>query len=167
MSTPPLYTTPAGFRRLQKRIAAARRAYLDVCATNEDAAGSGDSSVWHDNFAYEENQRQMHQLAARVAELERAVAAMHLVPPASAAPNRVRVGCRVTVTFLDDDSTRLLYVAGFDDGDPKQGRVSYTAPLARVLLGAEEGDVRSFRHAGRERDVEITELLPAPAAELQ
>lgn len=167
MSPTPLYTTPAGFQRLKERIEAARQAYRDVCATNEDAAGSGDSSVWHDNFAYEENQRQMHQLAARVTHLERAAMSIRVVPPATSAPDRVRVGCQVRVTFLDDDSTKTLFIAGWDDGDPAAGRISYTAPLAKTLLGSEEGDVRQFAHGKRERDVEVSEILPAPIEEVR
>ena len=146
MSPTPLYTTPVGFNRLKERIAAARRAYLEVCSTNEEAAGAGDSSVWHDSFAYEENQRQMHQLSARVADLERSAAAIRVVPAAAEAPDRVRVGCRVTLLFLDDDSERTLYVAGWDDGDPAAGRISYTAPprhaSAHLLKGSRGASIR-------------------------
>ena len=159
------YTTPAGLDRLQARITRARLAYLEVCASNHDAAGSGDSSVWHDNFAYEENQRQMHQLARRVRDLETLLASMTLVPPATEAPEKVRVGCTVVVTFLDDDSERRFFVGGYDDGDPDVGRVSYTATLTRAVLGAEEGESRWFEHAGRACDVEITTIEPAPERE--
>ena len=70
MSIDKLPTTPAGLRRLNQRLAAARQRYLDICADNEDAAGAGDTSVWHDNFAYEENQRQMHALARRLRDMQ-------------------------------------------------------------------------------------------------
>ena len=167
MSSERLYTTPAGMKRLQARILEARAAYLAVCASNEEAAGSGDSSVWHDNFAYEENQRQMHQLARRVHDLEGLAVSMRVVPPAITPPSRVRVGCTVLVTFLDDDSKRRFFVAGFDDGAPEEGRLSYTAPLARAALGAEEGELRVLLHAGRRRDFEISSIEAAPAAELE
>ncbi len=64
------YLTPAGRVRLRHRIHEARLAHEAICASNGEAAEAGDSSVWHDNFAYEENQRQMHQLARRVRTLE-------------------------------------------------------------------------------------------------
>jgi len=160
------YTTPEGLKRLEARIEKARADYLVVCASNEEAAGSGDSSVWHDNFAFEENQRQMHQLARRVRDLEHLVASMELVPPAVEPPERVRVGCTVLVTFLDDDTERRFYVAGYEDGAPEDGRLSYTAPLARVVLGAEEGDTRVLRLKGRRRTLEISAIEAAPPEEL-
>ena len=80
------YLTPAGRGRLRRRIEEARLAYLTVCASNGDAAGAGDSSVWHDNFAYEENQRQMHQLARRVSTLEEVLLRSREVQPRSRAP---------------------------------------------------------------------------------
>ena len=161
-----LYTTHAGLRRLEERVAASRQAYLTVCASNGEAAGAGDSSVWHDNFAYEENQRQMHQLARRVTELEAQLCRMRIVPAAHVAPARVRVGCCVLLTFLDDDSTRGFFIAGYGDGDPGSGRLSYSTPLARAVLGAEEGDERTLSHGGRQRRVEISGISPAPVEEL-
>lgn len=161
-----LYITPAGLRRWAARVAAARRAWLDVCATNEEAAGAGDSSVWHDNFAWEENQRQLHQLARRVKELEEAFARLRVVEPARQAPGRVRVGCTVSLFFPDDGSERRFYVAGFEDGDPDSGRVSYTAPLARAVIGAAECDLRRVEIGGRVREVEIAAIDAAPGDEL-
>ena len=136
-----------------------RAAWFALCATNEDAAGSGDSSVWHDNFAYEENQRQMHQLAHRVRELEAYVDRMEVVPTCTEAPETVRVGSRVRVIFDGDEQDRTFAIAGFADGDPTSGRVSYTSPLARSLVGAREGDLRQVRVGSRTRNVEIQEVL--------
>jgi len=77
-----VHLTPGGFRRLQARIAAARRDYFAACAETEVAAESGDTSVWHDNFAFEENTRQKHQMARRVKDLEAmaASARVHELP---------------------------------------------------------------------------------------
>ena len=50
-----LVTSRGGYARLQQRLQEALDSYNAVCATNAEAADAGDSSVWHDNFAYEEN----------------------------------------------------------------------------------------------------------------
>jgi len=106
----PVYVTPAGLRRLDARIADAHEAYLAVCKTNEEAAGAGESSVWHDNFAHEENQRRLHQLAAR--DHERLAARAGLVPAASAALDRVRVGCSVRIRAIDETDDTVWFLAG-------------------------------------------------------
>ena len=157
--------TPGGKRRLHRRLAEFRAEFEAVVADNPAALESGDSSGWHDNFAFEDNQRRMHQLAHRVRTLERVLERAEVVPPLRRAPERVIVGAAVRWRFLDDpeDLERALWLAGFEDGDPAAGRVSYDSPLGAALVGAEEGDVRGVRINGRSRQVEVLALGPTPA----
>lgn len=147
-------TTEAGRRRLEATLRSAEERYAEIVASNPEAAEGGDTSVWHDNFAYEENQRQMHQWARRVRDLRAQLAALDVVRPARQ-PERVAVGCTVLVEDGATGVVRRYAVAGFDDGDPAAGRVSYTAPLGRALLGARVGDVRTVRAGGSERELTV------------
>ncbi len=165
-SRPVHYLTPAGKARLRHRIHEARQAYDAVCASNGEAAEAGDSSVWHDNFAYEENQRQMHQLARRVRTLEEVLTSAAEVLPCRRAPSQVQIGSAVWVRRLHDGQERTWYIAGWDDGDPGAGRLAYTAPLASALIGAEPGDVRVVREGGKTIELEVVEVLAAPPSEL-
>lgn len=134
-----IHLTPGGFRRLQARIAAARREYFAACAETEVAAESGDTSVWHDNFAFEENTRQKHQLARRVKDLEEMAASARVHELPRNEPTAVRLG--TVVTLLHEDGTeRTWFLAGWDDGDPESGRVAYNSVLGRALVGKEVGD---------------------------
>lgn len=155
-----LLTTRAGYARAQARLQSALDDFHAVCDTNADAAGAGDSSVWHDNFAYEENQRQMHQLSLRVSELRRLLGNLQVVGvPRN--PSRVQVGCVVSFRDADDGKEWTFTVAGFDDGDPARGRVSYTSPLMRELLGAEAGDERIVNMGGQEKTVVVVSVSAA------
>lgn len=160
-----VYLTPGGRRRLAARVEATRAAYLRVCADNPEALESGDTSGWHDNFAFEENQRQMHQLARQVRELETLLAAARIVPLHRVTPDRVFLGARVAWRFVDEDDLREGWIAGWDDGDPASGRISYNSPLGRVLVGAEPGEVREVTLGGLRREVEVLEVGPASEAE--
>ena len=152
--------TLAGLARLRERIAKVRAEYKAVCDSNEDAAGSGDSSVWHDNFAYEENQRQMHQLARRVRDLEVTLAAAEVVMANAGSTGRVSVGCWVTCLRDDDEATLRYFISGYDDGDPAAGRISYNSPLGRHLMGTQEGDLVEVHQGGRRRALEVVEVSP-------
>jgi transcription elongation factor GreB len=153
----PIYTTPGGYKRLLGRIREVRDRYDRVCATNEEAAGAGDSSVWHDNFAFEENQRQMHQLAWHLRELQRAAASAQVAQPPRD-PDRVCLGVAVRIREQGDTSSRRVVIAGWQDGDPERGRVAYDAPLAKALLGAELGDVRAVPKGKTTSRVEILSI---------
>ena len=151
-------TTPAGQRRLLRRLAEARARYDALCATNGEAAEAGDNCVWHDNFAYEENQRQMHALARTVRDLENVLRAM-VVVPVPRAPARVTLG--TTVALRDQFGTLHRWsIAGFEDGDPEAGRISHTAPLARALLGRELGDVLAWHLSGVALDLDVETINP-------
>lgn len=157
--------TPGGKRRLQTRLDLVRAEFDAVVADNPAALESGDSSGWHDNFAFEDNQRRMHQLAHRLRDLERVVDRAEVVPVLREPPERAVVGALVRWRFEDEpaDVVRALWIAGYEDGDPPKGRVSYDSPLGRALLGAEEGDLREVMISGRRRQVEVLGLGPTPA----
>jgi transcription elongation factor GreA len=155
-----LVTTPAGHRRLQGRLQSALDEYERIVASNGDAADAGDNSVWHDNFAYEENQRQMHQWARRIRDLRDLVSRVEVVHP-DPRPRRVQIGCAVTVLDAETEEETSWVIAGWEDGNPKEGRIAYNAPLAQALLGAEEGEVRNATLQDRPRALEIVEIAAA------
>lgn len=159
------FTTRKGHQRLVGQLQTALARYHEVCASNEDAAGAGDSSVWHDNFAYEENQRQMHQLARRVRDLQAVLNAVEIVEPPRH-PERVCLGCAVRVYDATHDEELRYVIGGYEDSDTSIGRLAYTAPLARTLIGAEEGEVRVWGSGEHLRELEILEIVPALAEEL-
>ena len=44
----------------------------------------------------------------------------------------------------DDGSERTFRIVGEDEADPAQGRIAWTTPVARALLGGESGEVRQL-----------------------
>ena len=160
-----IVTSRAGYQRLLDKLNEARLRYDAVCATNEEAAGAGDSSVWHDNFAYEDNQRQMHQLARRVRDFQHVLSVAEIAA-APAHPEHVSFGCVVELMDTSNEQTMRLIIGGWEDSDPTIGRVAYDTPLARALIGAEEGDVRTCPSAQGPRQFEIVSIHTADIKEL-
>ena len=152
-----IHLTPGGFRRLQSRIAAARRDYFAACAETEVAAESGDTSVWHDNFAFEENTRQKHQLARRVKDLEAMAASARVHELPRGEPTAVRLGTVVTLLY-EDDTESTWFLAGWDDGDPETGRVAYNSPLGRALIGKAVGDEVRWGPSEAPRKAEVVAI---------
>ena len=159
------HTTTAGHSRLLEALERARAAYRKVVDSNEEANESGDSSVWHDNFAYEENQRQMHQLSRRVRDMEHVLAEMNIVQiPTN--PQEVVLGCAVVVEEDDSGEKRRYVIGGYEDGDLSVGRISYISPLAQTLLGAEKGDIRELIVGGQRRELEVLTIESAREGEV-
>jgi len=60
-------------------------------------------------------------------------------------PDTESVVFGAAVTLLREDDTQLtLRIVGEDEADPSAGRIAWTTPVARAVLGAEVGDVREL-----------------------
>ena len=68
-------------------------------------------------------------------------------------PETVGFGTRVTIQ-REDGRSQVFAIVGEDEADPAKGLISYTAPLARALMGKAMGD--SAEAPGGE--VEITKV---------
>jgi len=73
--------------------------------------------------------------------------------------SKVAFGTRVTIER--DGETRTVDLVGHDESEPAEGRIAFTAPLARALMGAEEGDEVEF--AGSDAPFEVVRIEPIPA----
>ena len=63
----------------------------------------------------------------------------------------VGFGCRVDL--LVRGKPRMIELVGHDEADPAAGKLAFTAPLARAVMGAEVGELIDF--AGKEGAIEI------------
>lgn len=79
-------------------------------------------------------------------------ATAELAPPPP--PGEVGFGSRIG--FRQAGAVRRIDIVGDDEADPAAGRISFSAPLARALIGARVGDLVDF--AGREEALEVVEI---------
>ena len=80
------------------------------------------------------------------------LASAELAPPVDG--DVVAFGTRVT--FMRDGEARTLELVGHDESEPAAGRIAFTAPLARALLGAEVGEEVEF--AGSDEPLLVTAI---------
>ena len=77
------------------------------------------------------------------------------IPAPSPAPGAVGIG--TTVAFTLRGQHKVMTITGHDEADPAQGRIAFSSPLARALLGLAAGDLADF--AGDEDAIELVEVL--------
>lgn len=65
-----------------------------------------------------------------------------------------------TVELIDEDSGKQVayQIVGEDEADIGSGMVSFSSPIARALIGREEGDVVEVKTPGGDRSYEIVEV---------
>lgn len=66
----------------------------------------------------------------------------------------------VTVELIDEDSGKQVayQIVGEDEADIGSGLLSFSSPIARALIGREEGDVVEVKTPGGDRSYEIVEV---------
>jgi transcription elongation factor GreA len=118
-----------------------------------EARSHGDLS---ENAEYHAAREQQGFIEGRIKELEHKLANAEVIDPATL-PNTGRVVFGATVELEDQaDGARVVYqVAGEDEADIRQGRISITSPIARALVGKEEGEVVEVAAPGGTRSYEI------------
>ncbi|MET0365151.1 MAG: GreA/GreB family elongation factor [Sphingobium sp.] len=83
-------------------------------------------------------------------------ATAQLVPPPTG--ETVEIGC--TVTIRHNGKERQIGIVGDDEADPAAGLLAFSAPLARAIMGAEEGEVLPF--GGKDQAIEIVGIAVTP-----
>lgn len=63
------------------------------------------------------------------------------------------VGFGSHVDYRLNGETRRIEITGSDEADPALGKIAFTAPLARALMGLEVGETAAFQ--GKEDAIEI------------
>ncbi len=118
-----------------------------------EARAQGDLS---ENAEYEAAKDRQGFIEGRIAEVEGKLSAAQIIDPTSVeASGRVVFGA--TVDLEDEDSgAKVTYqIVGEDEADIKLGLVNISSPIARSLIGKEEGDVAEVQAPGGVRRYEI------------
>jgi transcription elongation factor GreA len=71
---------------------------------------------------------------------------------------KVIFGVTVDIVNCDTDESVTYRIVGEDEADVKQNRISVTSPLARALIGKEEGDVVVVKTPGGDVEYEIDKV---------
>ncbi len=149
------YITPAGFRRLQREFETLRGpTRREVVQKLSEAAAEGDRS---ENAEYIYRKRQLRQIDSRIRFLMKRMAIAEVIDPSQHKGNKVTFGCQVTV---EDDSGRPLryQIVGVDESEPKEGRISWSSPIGRALVGKQVDDTVSVQVAAGHRELTIVEM---------
>lgn len=152
----PRFITPEGLKRIRAEYDALFGVERPkMVETVSWAASLGDRS---ENADYLYGKRRLREIDQRLAHLAKVMKAAKVVDPATQ-PTRDEVRFGATVELADeDDNRRTLTIVGDDEADASSGRIGWSAPLARALIGARVGDERTVRLPSGEKCYELMEI---------
>jgi len=126
-----------------------------VIAAISEARAHGDLS---ENAEYHAAKERQAFIEGRLAELEDKIARAQVIDVSKLSGKQVKFGA--TVNLLDEDSgEKSKYkIVGEDESDVAKGKISITSPIARALIGKEEGDVVEVMAPGGAKSYEIVKV---------
>ena len=123
------------------------------------AAANGDRS---ENGDYIYGRKKLREIDRRLSHLARVMKAARIVDPKAQATDQVRFGATVELTG-EANVRRVVTIVGDDETDAGQGRIGWSWPIARALIGAKVGDERVVRLPAGEKSYDVV-AIRYPAA---
>ncbi|RME15324.1 MAG: transcription elongation factor GreA [Alphaproteobacteria bacterium] len=119
-----------------------------------EARAHGDLS---ENAEYHAAREKQSFIEGRVKELEAILALAEVIDPTKLSGG-VKFGATVTLVDEDTDEERTYQIVGEPEADLEKGKLNIKSPLARALIGKEEGDSVEVRTPGGEKSYEIVSI---------
>ena len=109
-----------------------------------------------ENAEYHAAREQQSFAEGRIMEIENKLAGAQVIDVTQIDPSgKVIFGTTVTLLNMDTDATVVYRIVGDDEADVKNNLISVSSPIARALIGKEEGDVVVVKAPGGDIEYEI------------
>jgi transcription elongation factor GreA len=156
MNPDPYFCTPKGLLEIRARLREIKeRDRPENVADIEEARAHGDLS---ENAEYHAAKDRQGMLDAEMRSLADKNSRAQAIDPTTLSGDKVVFGATVTVLQGDSDDEITYQIVGETEANIKNGTISYKSPLARALIGKEEGDEATFNAPGGTRRYEIVEV---------
>lgn len=125
----------------------------------EEARAHGDLK---ENAEYHAAKERQGFIEGRSREIEAVLAQAEVIDPAKLSGTKVVFGATVKLTDTDSGEEVTYTIVGDYEGDIKQKRISISAPLARAMIGREQGDTVTIKTGKGSREYEISTVRFEP-----
>ena len=148
--------TAGGYQSLDdelKRLKSIERP--SVIAAIAEARAHGDLS---ENAEYHAAKERQGWIEGRIAEIEDKISRAQVIDVSKLSGAQVKFGATVTVVDEDTEEEGRYQLVGEHEADVKEGKVSITSPIARAMIGKEQGDVVEVNTPGGVKAYEILKV---------
>lgn len=112
-----------------------------------------------ENAEYHAAKEQQGFIEGRIKEIEGKLSNLQVIDVTAVdAKGKIIFGSTVELIEEETGKEKVYTIVGEDEADIKSGRISYTSPIARALIGKNEGDIVNFSAPGGEKQFEVVEV---------
>jgi transcription elongation factor GreA len=147
--------TRAGFAALDEELKQLKSVERPaVIRAISEAREHGDLS---ENAEYHAAREKQSFIEGRIKELESILARSEVIDPARLS-GAIKFGATVTLIDEDTEEEKTYQIVGEAEADLERGLLNMKSPLARALIGKEEGDSVDVKTPGGERSYEVLSI---------
>ncbi|MDZ4760017.1 MAG: transcription elongation factor GreA [Alphaproteobacteria bacterium] len=148
--------TADGFRALESELKVLKSEERPaIIAAISEARSHGDLS---ENAEYHAAKDKQSFIEGRVLEIEDKLARADVIDTTKLKGGTVKFGATVTVTDEDTEETFVYKIVGEDEASVAAGKISITSPIARAMIGKEEGETAEVSAPGGAKSFEIVTI---------
>ncbi|MFH4355032.1 MAG: transcription elongation factor GreA [Neisseriaceae bacterium] len=130
-----------------------RRSIIEAIA---EARAHGDLS---ENAEYHAAKEKQAFVETKIQELEYKLSVAQIIDPKDInTEGKIIFGATVTIENLDTEEEVTYQIVGVDEADIRQGKLSVLSPIARALIGKEEGDIVELETPSGKKELEILKV---------
>jgi len=145
-----------GYEKLQAEVKDIKQVKRpQVVRDIEEALEHGDLK---ENAEYHAAKEMQKNIDNRLAELQEIIGSSQIVNPSELAHIKISFGSTIVMTDMDTDEELTYTIVGGCESNPDMGLISFGSPLAKQLLGREEGDEVKVTLPGGKKEYEINEV---------
>lgn len=112
-----------------------------------------------ENAEYHAAKEQQGFIEGRIKEIEGKLSHIQVIDVTTIdARGKVVFGATVELLDMQTDTETTYRIVGEDEANIGEGLISFTSPIARALIGKDEGDEVSFSAPGGDKHYEIIEV---------
>ena len=155
MSQVPITVAGAEFLRTElKRLKSTERPRITQAIA--EARAHGDLK---ENAEYHAAKEEQGFVEARIRDIEGKLSNAQIIDVTQfGTTGRVIFGATVEIIDEGDGKEATYRIVGEDEADISSGMISFSSPIARALIGKEEGDVATVQTPGGEKVFEIVSV---------
>jgi transcription elongation factor GreA len=112
-----------------------------------------------ENAEYHAAKEQQGFIEGRIKDIEGKLSNIQVIDVTTVNANgRIVFGSTVELIEEETGDRKIYTIVGEDEADIKTGKISFTSPIARALIGKSEGDEVVFSAPGGEMHYEVIEV---------
>ena len=149
--------TAQGFDKLTAELNDMKTVQRPIIITSvEEARQLGDLK---ENAEYHAAKEDLANMDKKIAETEDTVSRSIIIDPAILPHDKISFGSSIVLIDLDTDEEINYTIVGSQESNPEEGLISFNSPLAKQLLGKEEGDEVKAKLPGGIKEFEVEKVF--------